>query len=155
MKFGACLKLSDLTADQFGPGTWDPDTGIYTTTLPGYGTCGAGDDSIAFSILTLHVKGCGVLRVTASATGYLYSDASASLVVYGDGLVTGVVTVVGMISPGGGDPSDACPTGPMTGSSTGLLPVDCGDVVVIQYTRSSVFNMGEITATVTVEVDTV
>ncbi|MCF7788608.1 MAG: hypothetical protein K9N47_20970 [Prosthecobacter sp.] len=152
MKFGPCLKLSDLSANLVGPGSWDPDTGIYTCTFGANGTCAGGvGDSEFISTLTLTVSGCGRLRVTGVATGYTFAYGSATLVAYASAQAEPVISLT---SPGGGDESATCLTAPMIGTADGTAPFACGDALVITFDRSATTNLGEITATVTVEVDT-
>lgn len=149
MKLGPCLKLSDLVSNLTGPGTWDPETGVYTCTFGSNGTCG-GTDEEYLSQLELTVKGCGKLRVSGSGTGYKFLVAGALNAVGGH--VFG--TIIDLSGPGGGDPDDTCATGPMVGTSEGVAEVACGDTIMITFARPSGLNLGEITATATVEVDT-
>lgn len=150
MKLGPCLKISDLAADLTGPGTWDPDTGVFTCTFGSNGTCGGGDEEYA-SQLVLTVNGCGKLKITGSGTGYKYGAAVTGLSAVGGHFFA---TIMLMHSPGGGPLEDTCSVGALVGTPEGVAEFACGDYVVINFSRPSGVNLGEVTCTVTVEVDT-
>ncbi len=144
---GQCLKLTDMTTDQVGPGTWNAAAGTYSTTLPSKGTCGGGGDGADTSTLHLVASACGTLRFTVVAQGYQADTLSANIQIFWSG---GEPLFLYGPNDGGTDP---CEVATMRGTTVCEIPVTCGTDVYIQYGRAiEGADAGEITATVTVEV---
>lgn len=146
MLLGDCLTLAGLAATITGPGVWNATAGTFVATLPSKGTCGGGGTGADLARVKLTCNACGTLRITCSATGYTDSR------ITGSAIAVGATTILSLVSPGGGGFIGWCPTGPMVGTNTGTVAVNCGTEITLQLGRDDRTNMGEIVATFTVEV---